>query len=302
MKLGLFLPMIGEPGKLRDLLVTAAQTAERVGFDSLWFPEHVVLFDEVRSKYPYSPDGTLPVGASSGMLEPFVAIATAAAVTERIRLGTGICLVPQRAPLYTAKQVADCDVLSGGRIDFGVGIGWLREEFEALGADFDERAHLCREHLAAMVSLWTEDVSRHEGNLLKIPPVRMFPKPIQKPHPPIIFGGESMNALRRVADLGQGWFGFNLSPEEAAERVRELNGVLSRRGRRPDAIGVSVSPYLKPHRDAKALEAYAEAGVDQVIHVAFSSEVDVLREEIEQIAAALVEPARKLQTRSRPHH
>ena len=153
-----------------------------------------------------------------------------------------------------------------------------------------------------MTSLWTEDVSAHEGNLLKIPPVRMFPKPVQKPHPPIIFGGESMNALRRVADLGQGWFGFNLSPEEAAQRVQELNAVLLRRGRRPDAIEVSVSPYLKPHRDAAALEAYAEAGVDQVIHMAFSSEVDVLRDEIEQIAATLLEPARRLQTRSRPHH
>ena len=302
MKLGLFLPMLAEPAKLRRLLVTGATTAEKVGFHSLWFPEHVVLVDDPRSKYPYSEDGTLGIGPGSGMLEPFVAIATAAAVTERIRLGTGICLVPQRSPIYTAKQVADCDVLSGGRIDFGVGIGWLREEFDALGADFDERAHLCREYLAAMTSLWTEDVSEHQGNLLVIPPVRMFPKPVQKPHPPILFGGESMNALRRVADLGQGWFGFHLSPDEAAERVHTLNGVLSKRGRRPDSIEVSVSPYLKPHRDAAALEAYADAGVDQVILMAFASDEDALRDEIEQIAGNLMETAARLQTRPRPHH
>lgn len=302
MKLGLFLPMLAEPAKLRRLLVTGATTAERMGFHSLWFPEHVVLVDDPRSKYPYSEDGSLGIGPGSGMLEPFVAIATAAAVTERIRLGTGICLVPQRSPIYTAKQVADCDVLSGGRIDFGVGIGWLREEFDALGADFDERAHLCREYLAAMTSLWTEDVSEHQGNLLVIPPVRMFPKPVQKPHPPILFGGESMNALRRVADLGQGWFGFHLSPDEAAERVHTLNGVLSKRGRRPDSIEVSVSPYLKPHRDAAALEAYADAGVDQVILMAFASDEDALRDEIEQIAGNLMETATRLQTRPRPHH
>lgn len=302
MKLGLFLPLLAEPEKLRDLLVAGATTAEKVGFHSLWFPEHVVLVDSPRSRYPYSDDGSFPVSSGMGMLEPFAAIATAAAVTERIRLGTGICLVPQRAPIYTAKQVADCDVLSGGRVDFGVGIGWLREEFEALGADFDERAHLCREYLAAMTSLWTDDVSQHQGNLLTIPPVRMFPKPVQKPHPPIIFGGESMNALRRVADLGQGWFGYSLSPSEAAERVKTLSQVLSQRGRRPDSIDVSVSPYLKPHRDAAALEEYAKAGVDQVILLAFASEVDALRAEIEGIASSLMERASGLETRPRPHH
>ena len=301
MKLGLFLPMMGEAATLRSLLSTAATTAERVGFHSLWFPEHVVLVDSPRSKYPYSPDGSFPVGGEVGMLEPFAAIASAAAVTERIRLGTGICLVPQRSPIYTAKQVADCDVLSGGRIDFGVGIGWLREEFDALGADFDERANTCREYLAAMNSLWTDELSRHEGNHLVVPPVRMFPKPIQKPHPPIIFGGESTNALRRVADIGQGWFGFHLDPDEAAERVRTLSGVLSRRGRRPDSVSISVSPYLKPHRDAAALEAYAEAGVDQVILLALAPGVDEVRDEIEQMGA-LVEVAARLQTRPRPHH
>lgn len=302
MKLGIFLPMLGEADTLRELLVEGARTAERAGFHSLWFPEHVVLVDDPRSQYPYSDDGKLGIGPTSGMLEPFIAIATAAAVTERIRLGTGICLVPQRNPVYTAKQVADCDVLSGGRIDFGVGIGWLREEFDALGADFDERAHLCREYLAAMTSLWTDEVSQHQGNLLVVPPVRMYPKPIQQPHPPIIFGGESMNALRRVADLGQGWFGYNLDPAQAAERIRTLSHVLSQRGRRPDSIEVSVSPYLKPHRDAAALEQYAEAGVDQVILLAFASEVKALREEIEQIGENLLATASRLETKPRPHH
>src|SRR5437667_6615293 len=145
-KLGLFLPLAGDPARLRDLLAVAATTAERTGFHSLWFAEHVALFDGPASRYPYSADGSFPLSGEAGILEPFLAIGFAAALTSRIRLGTGICLVPQRPPLYTAKQVADADVLSGGRLDFGVGIGWLREEFEALGVPFDDRAARCREH------------------------------------------------------------------------------------------------------------------------------------------------------------
>ncbi len=121
MKLGLFLPLAGDPARLRDLLAVAATTAERTGFHSLWFAEHVALFDGPASRYPYSADGSFPLSGEAGILEPFLAIGFAAALTSRIRLGTGICLVPQRPPLYTAKQVADADVLSGGRLDFGVG-------------------------------------------------------------------------------------------------------------------------------------------------------------------------------------
>lgn len=299
-RLGLFLPLLGSPGDLRHLLRSAAETAEEVGFHSLWFAEHVVLVDHPRSRYPYAEDGAFPVGGDAGLLEPFGAIAFAAAVTSRIRLGTGVCLVPQRSPIYTAKQVADCDVLSGGRLDFGVGIGWLREEFEALGADFDDRAQRCREYLDAMVSLWTDGVSRHEGRLLEVPPVRMFPKPIQKPHPPIVFGGESDNALRRVGDLGQGWYGFNLLPEEARARIEALDAILERRGRDPRSVEVSVSPYLKPGgRDPAALEAYADAGVDQVIQLVGSRRPADVREEIRELGARLLEPASRLESSRR---
>ena len=230
-----------------------------------------MLFDEFKSKYPYSADGSLPMPSGYGMLEPFTAIAFAAAVTTKIRLGTGICIVPQRSAIYTAKQVADCDVLSGGRVDFGVGIGWLREEFQALGVEFEGRATRTREYLAAMKSLWGDDVSEHQGHFLHIPPLRMFPKPLQQPHPPIVFGGHSDRALRRVADLGDGWFAFDVLPDEVVPRIEELNAVLSRRGRRPDSIEISASPYMKPGRDAATLRAYADAGVDQVIQVVFAA-------------------------------
>ncbi|MEW6269466.1 MAG: LLM class F420-dependent oxidoreductase [Thermodesulfobacteriota bacterium] len=304
MKVGLFLPVVGgrDAGGLREFLTAAARAADEAGFHSLWFPEHVVLFDEFESKYPYSADGKLPVPGGIGMVEPFTAISFAAAVTSRIRLGTGVCLVPQRAPIYTAKQVADCDVLSGGRVDFGVGIGWLREEFHALGVEFEGRATRTREYLAAMKSLWADDVSQHQGHLLRIPPLRMFPKPVQKPHPPIVFGGHSDRALRRVADLGDGWFAFDLLPDEARPRIEELSAVLSRRGRRPDSIEVSVSPYLKGARDAASLRAYADAGVDQVIHMVFSPTADGVVDEIRQLAAELLPAAADIAPRRRPHH
>jgi len=294
MRLGLFVPVAGDPARLREIVATAATVAERCGFHSIWFAEHVALFDTPGSRYPYSADGSFPLSGEVGIVDPFVAIGFAAALTTRIRLGTGICLVPQRPPLYTAKQVADCDVLSGGRLDFGVGIGWLREEFEALGVPFTDRAARCREYLAAMRSLWTESVSRYEGKLLRVPPLRMFPKPIQKPHPPIVFGGESDAALRRVADLGQGWYGFNLLPDEAAARLAVLDALLAKRGRKPASVEVSVAPYMKPARDVAALRAYAEAGVDQVIHMAGVRGPDTIREEIEALAAELMPVAAKL--------
>src|SRR5881409_1997450 len=294
MKLGVFLPLAGDPTRLRDLVATTASVAERAGFHSLWFAEHVALFDTPGSRYPYSVDGSFPLTGEVGIVEPFVAISFAAALTTRIRLGTGICLVPQRPPLYTAKQVADCDVLSGGRLDFGVGIGWLREEFEALGVPFADRAARCREYLAAMRALWTEPVSRYEGRLLSVPPLRMFPKPMQKPHPPIVFGGESDAALRRVADLGQGWYGFNLLPEEAAARIAALDRLLARRGRKPESVEISVSPYFKPARDAAALGAYAEAGVDQVIYLVGLRSAETIPAEIEGLAAELMPAVARL--------
>ncbi|HJQ83810.1 MAG TPA: TIGR03619 family F420-dependent LLM class oxidoreductase [Candidatus Binatia bacterium] len=294
MKLGLFVPLSGDPAAVPETLAVAATTAERAGFHSLWFAEHVALFDTHVSRYPYSADGSFPLTGEAGLLEPFAAIAFAAAVTTRIRLGTGVCLVPQRPPLYTAKQVADVDVLSRGRLDFGVGIGWLREEFDALGVPFDDRAKRCREYLAAMQALWTEPIASHAGPLLRVPPLRMFPKPIQKPHPPIVFGGESDAALRRVADLGQGWYGFGLLPDEAAERIAALDRLLARRGRRRADVELSVSPYFKPARDAAALERYRAAGVDQVIYMAAGRGAGGVRAEIERLANDLLPAATRL--------
>src|SRR5207247_5123409 len=152
----------------------------------------------------------------------------------------------------------------------------------------------CGGSRAAMRGLGPDPVSRAEGRLLRLPPLRMFPKPIQKPHPPIVFGGESDAALRRVADLGQGLYGFNLLPDEAAARIAALDALLARRGRKPESVEVSVSPYLKPARDATALAAYAEAGVDQVIYLVGMRGAETIRAEIESLAAELMPAAQRL--------
>jgi probable F420-dependent oxidoreductase len=194
--------------------------------------------------------------------------------------------------VYTAKQVADVDVLSGGRVDFGVGIGWLREEFEAVAMPFEHRGARSDEHLAVMKSLWTEDPSAFDGTYYRLPECRMYPKPVQQPHPPIHVGGESDGALRRVARLGQGWFGFNRLPEQVPEALQRLDAALAVEGRSRAEIQVSVCPYFNPV-DADAIKRYADLGVDRVIALVFAFDRDGLLRAADD-AAALVEMAKSL--------
>jgi len=292
MRLGLFLPFTN-PGADAAYVRLAGELAESTGFDSIWAAEHVVLFDDYGSQYPYAGDGKIPIGGDSGMLEPFSTLGFLAAVTERIRLGTGICLVPQRNPVYTAKAAANVDWLSGGRLDLGVGVGWLAEEFAAVNVPFARRGARCRSYLGVMRSLWCDDVSSFKDEFYELPPCRHYPKPVQRPHPPVHFGGEGEAALRRVADLGQGWYPFNLSPEELAPRIARLDELLAERDRSRAEIQISVSPYLRGI-DADALGRYRDAGADQVIVAAFARGADDLPRVIEGLAETLLEPARRL--------
>jgi probable F420-dependent oxidoreductase len=275
-------------------LRAVGEAAEGAGFDSLWVAEHVVLFDEYASKYPYAADGKIPAGGTSGILEPFGALTYLAACTSRIRLGTGICLVPQRNPVYTAKEAASVDWLSNGRLDLGVGVGWLAEEFRAVGVPFERRGERCISYLEVMKSLWCDEVSQHKDEFYELPACRQYPKPVQKPHPPIHFGGESDAALRRVARIGQGWYGFNVEPEALGERVRALEKFLARHGRRRADVQVTISPYLKEMSAAK-LEAYKRAGADQVILFAMARDAAGARARLHQLAEEYLPLARKLQ-------
>jgi probable F420-dependent oxidoreductase len=288
-KVGLFLPF-GSANADPQLLETAGREIEARGFESIWVAEHVVLFDDYDSRYPYAPDGRFPAGGDAGLLEPFTALTYLAAVTERVRLGTGICLVPQRNPVYTAKQVVDLDALSGGRVDFGVGVGWLREEFEALQVPFERRGDRTREHIEVMKSLWCDEVSEYHGDLYDMRPCRMYPKPVQQPHPPIHVGGESDAALRRVVDFGQGWYSFNRAPDDLDAPLRRLDDLLAERGRARDDLMLSVCPYLQPVVSGM-IDGYREHGVERVIGLCLAFDRDTLLASLDQLVADLLEPA-----------
>jgi probable F420-dependent oxidoreductase len=287
MKIGVFVPVAAANAD-PEFLRTVGQAVEERGFESVWVSEHVVLFDDYDSRYPYAADGRFPGGGDSGLLEPFTALTFLASVTRHVRLGTGICLVPQRNPVYTAKQVADLDVLSGGRVDFGVGIGWLREEFEVLQMPFDQRAERCREHLEVMKALWCDEVSEYRGDLYRLRPCRMYPKPVQQPHPPIHVGGESDAALRRVAEFGQGWYSFNRTPAELGDPLRRLDQLLGERDR--SRADVQVTVYLNPLARGM-VEGYREHGVDRVVGLCFALDRDSLLATLDQLVVDLVEPA-----------
>lgn len=289
MDVGVFVPLAALNSNAAFVRRLGAAVEER-GFESIWVPEHVVLFDDYESQYPYAEDGKFPGGGDTGLLEPLTALTYLAAVTDRVRLGTGICLVPQRNPVYTAKQVADLDVLSGGRVDFGIGIGWLKEEFDALNVPFANRGRRTDEYLEIMRSLWTEETSSYEGTTYTLPPTRLYPKPVQTPLP-IHVGGESDAALRRAARLGQGWYTFNRPPGDVAPSLARLDEALSAEGRRRgDGFTVSLCPYMHP-LDRAGVEAYAEAGVDRLVALCMAFGPDDLEASLDHLVTEVLEPA-----------
>jgi probable F420-dependent oxidoreductase len=289
MDVGVFVPL-GNGNATAEILRAVGREIEDRGFESIWVPEHVVLFDDYESQYPYSPDGKFPGGAESGMLEPLQALTYLAAITDRVRLGTGICLVPQRNPVYTAKAVTDLDNLSGGRVDFGVGVGWLREEFEAVAMPFEHRGRRTDEHLQVMKALWCDEVSEFHGELYDLDPCRMYPKPVQAPHPPIHIGGESDAAMRRVARHGQGWFSFNRLPEQLPDPLARLDAALAAEGRNRADIVLSVSPYFNAVTP-ELVAQYAEVGVDRLIVVCLAFDVDTLRSQLDDLVTSVLEPS-----------
>lgn len=236
MKFGLIFANVGPFGQ-PDGLTHLARTAESVGFESLWTVEHVVIPKGYASKYPYSRDGKLPGGESAPIPDPFVWLAYAAAVTTKIRLATGIVILPQRHPLYVAKEAATLDVLSRGRAILGVGIGWLKEEFDAIGVPFESRAARTEESIEALRSLWRAGESEHRGTHYAWPSVASNPKPVQ-PRIPIVIGGHTKSAARRAARVGDGF--FPARSDTLAECMAELSAECARIGRDPAEIEITT--------------------------------------------------------------
>ncbi len=264
-----------------EFMVEAVKLVEAAGFHSVWLPEHVILFPDYASHYPYSTDGKIP-GDPEGVLDPFTALTYVAAHTERIRLGTGICLVPQRQPVYTAKAVADLDYLSGGRVDFGVGIGWLKEEFDNLQMDFRSRAARCIEYIEVMQALWRPGVSEYRGPTYDLQACHFYPKPVQDPHPPIFFGGESDAALNRVATHGDGWYGYDLDPARAAAGIAKLEEKLTARGRTLADVEIYVGTNRQPVTD-ETVQQYEEVGVAQLIVPLMAGNLDRLQVRMDRL-------------------
>jgi probable F420-dependent oxidoreductase len=293
MKIGFFAVGIGHLSR-PDLVKTVAVNAERLNFSTVWAPEHVVLLDKHISKYPYSK-GEFPLPPDTAFADPFTTLAYAAAYTSRVKLVTGICLVPEHNPVVLAKVVATLDQLSGGRFTLGVGVGWLEEEFNAVGVPWERRAQRTRECIDAMRCLWRDAHSSYKGEFYKFDNVRSYPKPVRG-EVPIWFGGESGPALKRVAEYGNGWCGFNLSAAEAADKMKHLDQLIKAAGRKRSEIYMALSPYTKPiTRDD--LKRYRDIGVDELGLIEFSppsSERDMIAK-MEQIARDWVEPAAKVE-------
>jgi probable F420-dependent oxidoreductase len=246
-----------------ELLAAVAREAEARPVRTIWVGEHVVTFESYLSRYPYAESGEMPMPPGSGLLEPFTALAFLAGLTSRVRLGTAMCLLPQRNPVYTAKEVATLDWLSSGRVDLGIGVGWLREEFESVNAPWERRGKRADEYLGVLHALWCDDPSSFSGDCYELEPCNMHPKPVQDPHPPIHIGGESDAALRRTARAGQGWHTVDRTPEDLPPALARLDELLAEQGRSRGDIWVTISPYFKP-LDPEITERYAEAGADAV--------------------------------------
>ena len=228
-------------GARPEVIRAVAVAAEEAGFATLWSGEHVVLVDQPRSRYPYSADGRIAVPAAADWLDPLLGLSFAAAVTTTIGLATGVLLLPEHNPVVSAKQAATLDVLSGGRLTLGVGIGWSAEEFAALGIPFARRGQRTAEYVAAMRTLWADDVASFSGEFTRFESVRVNPKPVRDRSIPVVIGGNSDASISRVAAFGNGWYGFNIPAAAVAERVAALAGQCERRGRSLRELTVAVT-------------------------------------------------------------
>jgi len=265
MRLGLHALGIGA-GADRAVIAEVSVAAQRCGFATLWSGEHVVMVDSSASRYPYSDDGVIAVPAQADWIDPMIGLSFAAAATSTISIATGVLLLPEHNPVHLAKQAATLDVLSGGRFTLGIGIGWSREEFDALGVPFARRAARTAEYVAAMRTLWRDDVASFDGEFVGFDSVRVNPKPVRDRRIPIVVGGNSDAALRRAAAWGDGWYGFNVADVPAvADRVSTLRTMCRELDRDPEQLRVAVA--LRDPRPAD-VGALAELGVDELVVVA----------------------------------
>ena len=279
MKFGLF-GINNGPCAFPKCAAAVARAAEEAGFESVWTGEHVILPD------PQAPPS--PVPANYPMLDPAIALAFVAAHTTKIRLGTGIIILPQRNPVVLAKELASTDVLSNGRLIFGIGVGYLKPEFDAIGAPFDHKGARSEEWLAAMIALWSMPQPEFSGRWVKFKGVNAMPRPVQQPHPEIVFGGHTMEAYSRAARLAKGWYGFAQDLDGTAKCVEGLKAACKAAGRRFEDVEVSITPNARVKVDRDTAKRYADLGVSRLILLQRGADEGALLEGVREVERELI--------------
>jgi len=293
MKLGVLIPL--NLYSTPELIHTLGTTTESLGFDSLWIGEHVVITDNYEANYPVSEDGQMPLEdvEDNVELDIFTSLAYLAAHTSRLRLGSAICVLPQRNPVYTAKEAGNVDWLSNGRLLFGVGLGWMAEEFKVVGAPFEQRGARTRSYIEVIKRLWCDRVSEYHDDFYDLPPCRFYPKPVQRPHPPIILAGNSKPNFRRVAEQGQGWFTIGANPEQLVPQLEGLEAALAEAGRPREDISVYVCPFDHEY-DREMIKQYHELGVDELVLLHYAKSPEQVETLLNDLAQQYLEFVRSL--------
>ncbi len=262
MKIGLIAVNVGGEDAGENM-VRMAEKAEQVGLESMWTFEHVIVPMDYESRYPYHDSGKFSAAPETSFIDPLIALSHVAAVSKTLRLGTGINIVPQTNPLLLAKQAASLDYLSGGRLMLGVGVGWLAEEFAAMGTPFERRGARMDDTLAAMKKVWSGDVVEHQGEFVDWSGFKSYPLPVQKPHIPLIIGGTTPAAIRRVVAHGDGWITVG-TPDELAAPSGLLREQAAAAGREMASIEItSTWVYVKEGPDS--LKQYEDLGATRLV-------------------------------------
>ena len=261
MKIGLIPVNVGVPNV--QAMVGMAQLAESLGFESVWTFEHAIVPIDYQSKYPYSPDGKMGAAPETNFVDPLIALAAVATQTKTIRLGTGVNILSQANPLYVAKQAASVDFVSNGRFELGVGIGWLREEFQAAGTPFERRGARFDDYLQAMRKVWSGETVEHKSDFLDWTGFKSYPVPVQNPLP-VVIGGTKGKAFERTARYGNGWFAPTASPDQLAPMIGQLDEACADAGRDRSEIEITAMWFPKAD-DLSDVEKYTEMGVSRLI-------------------------------------
>ena len=284
MKLGLLPPYRLGVTSDPEWMGAFARHADEAGFESLLTVEHVVVQDGYTSKYPYSDTGRMPLPEDCDIPDPLDLLAWIAARTERIRLGTGILILPEHHPLQLAKRVATIDRLSGGRVFLGVGVGWMREEFEALGIDPETRGARTDEGIEALRATWSSEVASYAGEHFSFTGIRSHPKPVQA-SVPILVGGHAKAAARRAGRLGDGFFPLGLAGDLLDERLEQVAAAARDAGRDPAAVPLTLGGLLGEGTSEAAIEEAKRRGAERVVLSTRIDDLDQLRRDMDAAAA-----------------